>query len=132
MHQLYQNLAQLTTTSVTVFIDASLSQQLPQLTIALPEFKRSEFPPGKLFNTFIASHERQLAWPDLEAEHGIFTRFLLAGLTGEADENKDREVTVGQLLSYLSRGVQRAACRLHGQEQEPPVSGKTDLVLSSL
>ncbi|MCX6984832.1 MAG: caspase family protein, partial [Lentisphaerae bacterium] len=34
--------------------------------------------------------------------HGVFTYFLLKGLNGEADYNKDGSVTLGELIPYLS------------------------------
>ncbi|MCK4814699.1 caspase family protein, partial [bacterium] len=37
--------------------------------------------------------------------HGAFTYFLLKGLKGEADYNKDNRVTLGELIPYLSEQV---------------------------
>ncbi len=35
--------------------------------------------------------------------HGVFTFYLLKGLHGEADANKDGTVTAGELYSYVAR-----------------------------
>jgi hypothetical protein len=40
--------------------------------------------------------------------HGVFTFFLLKGLHGEADLNKDGTVTAGELFSYIHDNVDKA------------------------
>jgi len=40
--------------------------------------------------------------------HGVFTYFLLQGLSGKADSNHDGHVTVGELTPYISEHVRRA------------------------
>ncbi len=40
--------------------------------------------------------------------HGVFTYFLLKGLMGEADRDKDNIVTARELITYLRRGVENA------------------------
>jgi uncharacterized caspase-like protein len=58
--------------------------------------------------------------------HGVFTYFLLKGLNGEADYNKDGEVTLGELIPYLSEQVRRET----KNAQSPTVSGKFDPAMS--
>jgi hypothetical protein len=58
--------------------------------------------------------------------HGVFTYFLLQGLKGEADYNKDGRVTLGELIPYLSEQVRRAT----KNAQSPTVAGKFDPALS--
>jgi uncharacterized caspase-like protein len=58
--------------------------------------------------------------------HGVFTYFLLKGLNGEADYNKDGRVTLGELIPYLSEQVRRET----RNAQSPTVSGKFDPALS--
>jgi uncharacterized caspase-like protein len=40
--------------------------------------------------------------------HGVFTYYLLKGLSGEADKNRDGVVTAGELFAYLQRVVPQA------------------------
>jgi uncharacterized caspase-like protein len=54
--------------------------------------------------------------------HGVFTHFLLEGLKGGADFNKDGKVNLGELNLYLSEQVRRAT----KNAQSPIVSGKFD------
>lgn len=58
--------------------------------------------------------------------HGIFTYYLLKGLNGDADYNKDGHVTLGELIPYLSEKVRRET----KNAQSPTVSGKFDPALS--
>lgn len=58
--------------------------------------------------------------------HGVFTYFLLKGLKGEADYNKDDKVTLGEIIPYLSEQVRRAT----KNAQSPTVAGKFDPALS--
>ncbi len=58
--------------------------------------------------------------------HGVFTYFLLKGLNGEADYNKDSRVTLGELIPYLSEQVRRET----RNAQSPTVAGKFDPALS--
>jgi HEAT repeat protein len=58
--------------------------------------------------------------------HGVFTYFLLQGLAGEADYNKDNNVSLGELIPYLSQQVRRAT----RNAQSPVVAGKFDPALS--
>ena len=58
--------------------------------------------------------------------HGVFTHFLLKGLKGEADYNKDKRVTLGELIPFLSEQVRRATMNA----QSPMVAGRFDPALS--
>jgi hypothetical protein len=53
--------------------------------------------------------------------HGLFTYYLLRGLKGEADDNLDGEVTLGELSAFVGRSVPAAAKSAFNQEQYPQV-----------
>jgi uncharacterized caspase-like protein len=61
--------------------------------------------------------------------HGVFTFFLLKGLHGEADFNKDGTVTAGELFSYIHDNVDKATggnqspMALPGLAERLPLSG---------
>lgn len=58
----------------------------------------------------------------LESEklhHGLFTYYLLRGLKGEADDNLNGEVTLGELSAFVGRSVPPAAKSAFNQEQQP-------------
>jgi hypothetical protein len=58
--------------------------------------------------------------------HGVFTHFLLEGLRGTADFNKDSSISLGELTSFLSERVRRET----GGNQSPIVSGRYDPALA--
>jgi len=75
-----------------------------------------------------ASDEKQYSQEsgDWGGGHGVFTYYLLNGLKGKADYNKDKIVTLGELIPFLSQQVRRAT----GNAQSPTVAGKFDPALS--
>ena len=57
-------------------------------------------------------------------KHGVFTYFLLKGLKGKADDNKNKKLTFEELADYVSREVTKQV-RLTGRgEQTPTISGE--------
>jgi uncharacterized caspase-like protein len=75
-----------------------------------------------------ASDDKQFSQEskDWDGGHGVFTYFLLKGLKGDADYNKDGRVTLGELIPYLSEQVRRET----RSAQSPTVAGKFDPALS--
>lgn len=75
-----------------------------------------------------ASGNRQLSQESQEwgGGHGVFTYFLLEGLKGESDYNRDNIVSLGEIIPYLSEQVRRAT----RNAQSPTVAGKFDPALS--
>lgn len=75
-----------------------------------------------------ASDDKQLSQEGQQwgGGHGVFTFYLLKGMGGDADYNKDGQVTLGELIPYLSERVRRET----GNAQSPTVAGKFDPALS--
>jgi hypothetical protein len=76
---------------------------------------------------------------DSRHRHGLFTYYLLRGLRGEADTNRDNAVTLGELAGYVRQKVAWAAKTRFNAEQRhqiAPVLTPNDpaasLVLSGL
>jgi uncharacterized caspase-like protein len=57
-----------------------------------------------------ASRDREQSFesPDWGGGHGIFTYYVVKGLEGEADENRDARVTADELAEYVHRNVRDA------------------------
>lgn len=51
--------------------------------------------------------------------HGLFTYYLLRGLRGDADLNRNGEVTIGEVTTYVNQKVPAAARGDFKQEQQP-------------
>ena len=82
------------------------------------------------FTIFTASKLDQISSGLKEAEHGIFSYYLMKGLEGKADSNQDKKITNGELLSYMNDNVSQKAAEL-GREQNPSLAGDPDKVLIS-
>lgn len=75
-----------------------------------------------------ASDDRQLSAESAKfgGGHGVFTHYLLEGLKGRADYNRDSRVTLGELIPYLSEHVRRETLNA----QSPTVAGRFDPALT--
>jgi tetratricopeptide (TPR) repeat protein len=82
---------------------------------------------GKGIFRILASRQDQLSYEGRNwgNGHGAFTWFLLEGMRGQADDDKDGFVRVGELLKFLSNNVPRETQSL----QTPIAAGEVDLSL---
>ena len=76
---------------------------------------------------------------DDQHRHGLFTYYLLRALRGEADTNRDGDVTLGETVAYLSQKVRWVSKTQMNQEQRPftvpvirPTDPSADLVLTKV
>ncbi len=54
-------------------------------------------------------------------QHGLFTYYLLKGISGEADKDDDRWVSIEEIFSYVKQHVTRVSRRI-GAEQVPAIT----------
>ena len=59
---------------------------------------------------------------DDEHRHGLFTYYLLRAMRGEADTNRDGDVTFGETVAYLSQKVLWASKTHMSHEQRPVIA----------
>ena len=52
-------------------------------------------------------------------KHGLFTYYLLKGMKGEADNNKDGKVLLGELYNYIKENVSKTASIELNRDQTP-------------
>jgi hypothetical protein len=88
--------------------------------------KQKSIPGG--FTVLSAASGQQISSGLDEAKHGLFSYYLMKGMEGGADANKDKKITAGELHAYLGRNVKKQAIRL-GREQTPELQGDADRVL---
>jgi hypothetical protein len=119
--------------SVTMFMDACYSGQIRTgetlLASARPisiQSKASSYPAN--FNVISASAPDQLASSSPDLKHGMFSYFLMKGMEGEADENKDGNITMAEMQSYLKEYVGKKAMSLN-RTQVPQLTGDQSRVL---
>ncbi len=88
--------------------------------------KQKSIPDG--FTVLSAASGQQISSGLDEAKHGLFSYYLMKGMEGGADANKDKKITAGELHAYLGRNVKKQAIRL-GRNQTPELQGDADRVL---
>ncbi len=126
-NKIFNSIAKLNPKSVTVFLDtcysgATRSEEF--LVAAKPifiEVEEQEIPTN--FTVFSASSGKETAKVLKEAEHGLFSYYLMKGLEGLADANGDKQITNGELIAFINNNVSRQA------NQSPQLSGDPDQVL---
>ena len=64
------------------------------------------------------------------AQQGLFSYWLMKGLEGDADTNKDKKITAGELHDYVSKNVGPMAQR-RNRQQDPQLMGDSTRVLVS-
>jgi hypothetical protein len=119
--------------SVTIFMDACYSGQARSgetlVASARPISLRTEnrlFPDG--FTVITASQHDQISSSSPDLQHGIFSYYLMRGMEGDADANKDGKITLGEMQAYLSENVGRQAAMM-SRKQEPQLIGDVSKVL---
>jgi hypothetical protein len=102
----------------TVFLfDGIVSRMGPEsrTTPALPQWN----PTGSSTLHVIGTSGIGRGLEDDQHRHGLFTYYLLRAMRGEADINRDGDVTLGETVTYLSQKVRWASKTLINREQRP-------------
>ena len=134
--ELFDEIIRLKPKSVTMFFDTCYSgisrDEKTLLASAKPlrivSNNDKEVPEN--FTIFTASKVDQISSSFKEAKHGIFSYYLMKGLEGDADTNKDKNITNGELLAYMDQNVAQKASEL-GRQQNPSLAGDPDKILMS-
>ncbi len=137
----YENLNKLGAKSVTVFIDACFSgssrvtenTEAQNLTGEKAGVKRTPktVEPWKTnpnFSVFNSSSFTQTSLGFDQSETGLFTYYMCVGMQGEADSNKDRKITLGELRDFVIQKVSETSKKISG-EQTPQFNGNADMVI---
>lgn len=100
--------------------------------VADPEFIRNVYELAEGFALIAASTAQQIAQEWQEKEHGVFTYYLLEGLSDRADRNNKRFVTVNDLQTHVLSGLRRWNVEHGGVIQEPTAraEGLGDMILA--
>ena len=133
--EIFQIVSKLKPKSVTIFFDtcySGVSRDEESLLVSARPLKIVPDEQGAPdnFTIFSASQLDQISSGLKEAKHGIFSYYLMKGLEGNADINKDKKITNGELLAYMDENVSQKASEL-GRQQNPSLAGDPDKVLMS-
>jgi uncharacterized caspase-like protein len=136
LRNLYKNLASLEAKSVTLFLDACFTGQSRDEKLLIDKarpviVRESDLQADERITVVSASSGSQISSAMQDSNHGIFTYYLLKGLRGEADQNKDKKIFLGELADYVSKQVKATAAKI-GRVQTPIVSGSTNILVADI
>jgi hypothetical protein len=122
LKELEDTLSKLPTKNVVVFLDSCFSGSAGRSVLA-----KGGRPMGLSYPVLssgevmilAAASGTQISSDYDKAEHGLFTHYLLAGLQGEADADKDQIVTLRELVPYVKEHVATTAVDKLNREQTP-------------
>ena len=119
--------------SVTMFIDACYSGQtrsgemiIESVRPLTPKSDLNAYPSN--FTVISASSNDQYSSSSPELKHGIFSFYLMKGMEGDADGNKDGKITAGEMQEYVSDKVSRQAMSM-SRKQVTQLVGDANRVL---
>lgn len=131
---LYTQLAKIPARQIVVMLDACFSGQTQNGivfthtspgTLVRPSIPKSD---DQRITVLTAAAGNDLGiWSD-SARHGLFTTYLIKGLSGEADDG-NRELHMEELYHYVHDGVSQAAARMN-RSQNPVWMSKINPVIT--
>jgi len=80
------------------------------------------------FTVITASQADQISSSSPDLKHGIFSYYLMRGMEGDADANRDGRITAGEMQAYLLEQVTRQA-GMQNRVQQPQLIGDVNQVL---
>jgi hypothetical protein len=119
--------------STIIFLDACYSGEARTGEVLLTGARPVSLKSGKAifpssFTVFSASQSDQISSSSPDLKHGIFSYYLMKGMEGDADINRDGKITLGEMQGYLSENVGRQAGMMN-RKQEPQLIGDPSKVL---
>ena len=140
MSELYASLRKLGANSVTLMLETSFGRDVSAFVFPpnLPEMGVKAFPSKQIAGLTIltAADRDQKVLDDPHYAIGLFTRYLIEGLAGQADVapigNGDGRIDAVELYSFTAHMVDLAARKSYGLLQQPRLNQKKNVVVSSL
>jgi len=133
LSDLYASLGNLNARSVSVFLDACFTGENRERRMLLADARGIVVVPSEKslpnnITVLSAASGGQFSGALKQKEHGLFTYYVLKGLSGDADNNRDKQLTIGELGNYVQVKVKEQAA-IEGREQVPELQGNTEKVL---
>ena len=121
--------------TITMFLDTCYSGGTRTNEVLLADARpiaivpdKSALPPN--VTVLAAASGAQLSSIYEAAQQGLFSYWLMKGLEGDADTNKDKKITTGELHDYVARQVGPMAQR-RNRQQDPQLMGDSTRVIVS-
>lgn len=135
LDRLYRNLGKISARSITVVLEACFSgvaEGGSVVSMASPIFVKPKSPavPDNITVIAAGASDQMASW-ETDASHGLFTKYFLKAMTGEADDkpfgNGDKKVSSKELNAYLKDTLTYFARRYYGRDQTAVIKvGKHD------
>jgi hypothetical protein len=140
IQELYDHLGKIGARTIMLMLEANFARNLDELIDPpnLPELEVEAMPinPVPGLAVFKASDRDQKTIKDPEYGVGLFTRYIIEGLAGRADEapigNDDKRIDTVELYVYTADAVRTAARKSFGLEQKPMLGKIDNLVVGTL
>lgn len=140
LQELYANLGEAGARTIMLMLEATFAKTVTDLVDPpnIPELEVLAMPEAPVpgLAVFTAADRDQRTLEDPEYGIGLFTRYLIAGLAGEADAapigNGDKRIDTVELYVYAADMVRTAARKSFGLEQKPILSKIDNLVVGKL
>jgi TPR repeat protein len=121
--------------TITMFLDTCYSGGTRTNEILLADARPIAIVPDKSalpsnVTVLAAASGAQLSSTYEAAQQGLFSYWLMKGLEGDADTNKDKKITTGELHEYVVKQVGPMAQR-RNRQQDPQLMGDSTRVLVS-
>ena len=121
--------------TITLFLDTCYSGGTRTNEILLADARPIAIVPDKSalpsnVTVLAAASGAQLSSTYEAAQQGLFSYWLMKGLEGDADTNKDKKITTGELHEYVAKQVGPMAQR-RNRQQDPQLMGDSTRVLVS-
>ena len=121
--------------TITMFLDTCYSGGTRTNEVLLADARPIAIVPDKSalpsnVTVLAAASGAQLSSTYEAAQQGLFSYWLMKGLEGDADVNKDKKITAGELHEYVARQVGPMAQR-RNRQQDPQLMGDSTRVLVS-
>lgn len=123
---LYKNLSKLSAKSITIYLEACFSGNTPVGNL-FPKssrmilFKKDEIVPTNL-KVYSAGSINQIASWEKDDSNGLFSKYFLKAVNGEADLDKNGIVNDNEIKLYLEDTMTYFARRYYGREQHVKIS----------
>ena len=140
LERLYNNLAKIPAKKKIVAIDAcfsGVSNAGMLIENASPAMFRSKIKKPELKKSFIitAASSNEIASWDQKARLGLFTKYMLKGVSGAADSQKygrkNGKVSTAELKAFLKDKIPYQARKIYGRNQHPQVLSSTENIIIS-
>ena len=129
----YENLSKIPARSITVVIDACFSGASERGMLIAKASPLIVTPvTGKFIenmNIFTSASGDEISSWYPEKRHSLFTYFFLRALQGEADKDKNKSLSFGEIEDYVKENVSFLARKMYGRKQTPKFIGDRNKII---